>query len=101
MNETRLIDANELKALRKLYIQGKLQFIGNEYDLIDKCPTIDAEPVRHGWWEYKFYPTVWYGPGEPPEWICSLCDDRAYNTYDYCPNCGAKMDGGKQSGASD
>ena len=43
----RIIDADELKALRELYIQGKLQFIGNEYDLIDKCPTIEAEPVRH------------------------------------------------------
>lgn len=92
MDEVRLIDANELKALRELYIQGKLQFIGNEYDLIDKCPTIDAEPVRHGHWVHKYYPTVWYDSGEPPEWICSLCDDRAYNTYDYCPNCGAKMD---------
>ena len=46
----RIIDADELKALRELYIQGKLQFVENEYDLIDKCPTIDAEPVRHGRW---------------------------------------------------
>lgn len=56
------------------------------------APTVDAEPVRHGKWAHKYYPTVWYGPGEPPEWICSECQDRAYNTYDYCPNCGAKMD---------
>lgn len=53
---------------------------------------IDYEPVRHAKWEYKCYPTVWYGPGEPPEWICSGCQDMAYNTYDYCPNCGARMD---------
>ena len=46
----KIIDADELKALRELYIQGKLQFVENEYDLIDKCPTIDAEPVRHGRW---------------------------------------------------
>ena len=51
------------------------------------------EPVRHGWWLYNYYPTVWYGHGEPPEWVCSECEERAYNTYDYCPNCGAKMDG--------
>ena len=56
-------------------------------------PTIDAEPVRHGRWLYNSYPTVWYGHGEPPEWVCSECEERAYNTYDYCPNCGAKMDG--------
>lgn len=64
----------------------------NVVQMLDKQPTLDVEPVRHGRWEYKFYPTVWYGPGEPPEWICSVCQDRSYNTYDFCPNCGAKMD---------
>lgn len=53
------------------------------------------EPVRHGRWLYNYYPTVWYGHGEPPEWVCSECEERAYNTYDYCPNCCAKMDGGE------
>ena len=61
---------------------------------IRNAPTIDAEPVRHGRWLYNSYPTVWYGHGEPPEWVCSECEERAYNTYDYCPHCGAKMDGG-------
>lgn len=49
------------------------------------------EPVRHGKWKHEYYPTVWYGNDEPPEWVCSECQDRAYNTYDYCPNCGANM----------
>lgn len=60
---------------------------------IRNASAIDAEPVRHGRWLYNSYPTVWYGHGEPPEWVCSECEERAYNTYDYCPNCGAKMDG--------
>lgn len=85
----RIIDADELKALRELYIQGKLQFIENEYDLIDKCPTIDAEPVRHGYWQDSgCYET------------CSVCgadhdryDDGGYlQIFAYCPACGAKMD---------
>ena len=62
---------------------------------IRNAPTIDAEPVRHGRWLYNSYPTVWYGHSEPPEWVCSECEERAYNTYDYCPHCGAKMDGGE------
>ena len=41
----RLIDADELKELRHQYIQGRIKFDGSEYDLIDKCPTIDAVPV--------------------------------------------------------
>lgn len=40
----RLIDANELKELRDKYIRGEIKF-DDEYDLIDKCPTIDISPV--------------------------------------------------------
>lgn len=61
-------------------------------ETVERQSTVDAELVRHAKWEYKCYPTIWYGPGEPPEWICSECQDRAYDTYDYCPNCGARMD---------
>lgn len=49
-------------------------------------------PIVHGKWVNKPYLTVWYGPGEPPEWVCTGCGERALNTYDYCPNCGARMD---------
>ena len=72
----RIIDADELKALRELYIQGKLQFVENEYDLIDKCPTIDAEPVRHGRWiRCKGKSNLWY---------CSECGEKIlYNPNKY------------------
>mgnify|MGYP004651717861 CR=1 FL=1 len=40
----RLIDAYELKELRDKYIHGEVSFDG-EYDLIDKCPAVDAVPV--------------------------------------------------------
>lgn len=62
-------------------------------DILRKQPTLDVALVRHAKWEYKCYPTIWYGLGEPPEWVCSECQDRTYDTYDYCPNCGARMDG--------
>lgn len=52
----------------------------------------DVTPVAHGRWRYALYPSIWYGSGEPPEFVCSHCDERSNNTYDYCPNCGAKMD---------
>ena len=41
----RLIDADKLKELRHQYIQGRIKFDGSEYDLIDKCPTVDAVEV--------------------------------------------------------
>lgn len=61
---------------------------------VDKQPTADVAPVRHGRWERKtegmFY---WYE--------CSNCKhrpprdhwNREWYSY-YCPNCGAIMDGG-------
>lgn len=45
MQAKRLIDANALKDLRDKYIRGELEFDGDEYNLIDKCPTIDAVEV--------------------------------------------------------
>ena len=97
-NEVRPIDANalcailEAKADMALVPEYKHAFL-NVQAMVNAMPSIDAEPVRHGRWLYNSYPTVWYGHGEPPEWVCSECEERAYNTYDYCPNCGAKMDG--------
>ena len=59
-----------------------------------EIPTVDAEPVRHGKWHVR-----------PYDIICSACGksfdfDYPANVcvqdYHYCPNCGAKMDGGEQ-----
>ena len=48
---------------------------------INNSPTVD--PVKHGRW--KMYKTFY---------ACSVCEypDMGH-MYDYCPNCGAKMDG--------
>ena len=59
---------------------------------IDNRPIIEAEPVRHGRW-------VPVGKGT---WhSCSVCNGIPLRggkgedvLSDYCPNCGAKMDGG-------
>ena len=51
-------------------------------------PAADVVPVRHGRWEVGYF----------HDRVCSCClhpdndfDDYAHN---FCPNCGAKMDGG-------
>lgn len=60
-----------------------------------KIPAADVAPVRHGrWltWEEQFpahIPSKKSGLGV----FCSTCHKHADNMYDYCPNCGAKMDG--------
>ena len=52
-------------------------------------PSADVAPVRHGRWKPGDMPT--YGGFK-----CSLCKKNTI-VYKppYCPNCGAKMDGGE------
>lgn len=66
--------------------------IGGNHPL-DKVPTADVVEVRHGWW-ISVEADVWFR--------CSLCDCEVSTSwdyeqdgmFDYCPCCGAKMDGG-------
>lgn len=64
---------------------------------VSEAPTIDAEPVRHGTWETRPNPQ-WKAHNELH---CSACGWhihcsklRSSDNWAYCPNCGAKMDGG-------
>lgn len=65
---------------------------------INEAPAVDAEPVRHGEWILN--PSNLYNDAT---WVCSVCGEpwRLFygtpeeNGMHYCPNCGAKMDGGR------
>lgn len=66
------------------------------YFAINNLPTI--EPVRHGKWYITEDMPYW---GHIQEYLtCSACEGRFRGTgveeWDYCPNCGAKMDGGEE-----
>lgn len=71
--------------LKEMRVSGKAAYM-----VVQDAPTIEAEPVRHGRWEVK----------HPNGWACSECgewglmiDNRGICKSNYCPNCGAKMDG--------
>ena len=75
----RLIDVNDLLAL----VKKNAPFI---YSILAPiallCPTIEAEPVRHGKWLEGTYTRQ-----------CSECGERTKHiAAKYCPDCGAKMD---------
>ena len=59
-------------------------------DSISKLPAADVAPVVHGRW----VPTKAPFMNECED--CSVCGYRTVwgRRYNYCPNCGAKMDGG-------
>lgn len=95
----RLIDADAfLKDILTAGI-GKTIIEYSESDIgymIRKRPTIDAAPVKHGRWDdsgrYVF-------PGGSIAVRCSECgcsltaSEYKLNKWNYCPVCGAKMDG--------
>lgn len=55
-----------------------------------ELPTADVAPVVHGRWvtHYRSGTTVAEG------YVSTCCDIWNNRKSDYCPNCGAKMDGG-------
>lgn len=57
-------------------------------ELIDNAPTIDAVPVVHGEWivHNPDNPLTIYGE-------CPFCHEEVGRKWNYCPNCGTKMDG--------
>lgn len=93
----RYIDTNELIRLYNLWItqlqdpedEGALEGVQTCLDVLLEQPVVDAVPVVHGRWIANR--------------ICSICRKEltewaAQNGYRYCPNCGAKMDGGNDYG---
>ena len=72
-------------------------------DVIDAVPTLDYAPVRHGEWVEKIKPYAYTATGrEIHIFHCSACDftwankRMVFDHFKHCPNCGAKMDGGKK-----
>lgn len=61
--------------------------------LLENVPSADVAPVRHGRW-VKVYGEHLSMGHRPWAVCCSVCDK--YGDYtNYCPNCGARMDGGE------
>ncbi len=57
--------------------------------LIERQPTADVQEVKHGRW-------IKEKPSALVHWHCSVCGDCYYldePNAEYCPRCGAKMDG--------
>ena len=71
----------------------------NILDVINSVPAADVAPVRHGRWDS--IPNTYIcvagkaGSYHGNATSCSACNEINPNAYktNYCPNCGAKMDG--------
>ena len=92
----RLIDAEAL--LHKL-LNTDPNTKGNFGDGVAKAlcfiinsPTIEAEPVRHGRWVIEMDDMGWLKHTCPDCGYVKRTDIHVSLGWNYCPNCGAKMD---------
>ena len=75
---------DDLKWLVNFAAHSKIQ------RLIADTPTVDAVPVVHGRWRESGPLLECQSCGE----VYSRLGGNAGKLWNYCPNCGAKMDGG-------
>lgn len=66
----------------------------NDFYVIPKdTPAADVAPVKHGEWE-----EIRDAYRQLEGWMCKKCGRETKAKENYCPNCGAKMDGGENNG---
>ena len=98
-NEKRLIDAAVLlEELEELHSYSKRSFdynvaVVDAISMVEIAPTVDAVEVVHG---------RWVDNGIPDSMLsgCSVCGFSCGTySFNYCPKCGAKMDGERKDNA--
>lgn len=85
----KLVNVEDLKVLVAVESEGSIRYGKLVTDLFDDIPTVDAEPVKHGYWIFN--------PRDAIEAMftlpkCSECGAESADGGKYCSNCGAKMD---------
>ena len=92
----RLIDAEKLKAHYAWWKDGTREMtMAEAKDIIDEIVDLQPTVEKHGHWY------IYYNENKPVVAVCDQCGQVLYytnrfeGTPNYCGNCGAKMDGGK------
>lgn len=75
-----------IKAIGNFLSREDDYFVDMAKGTIKLIPSADVAPVRHGRWEV-------IDAEEPRRYGCSECKRLSWHMENYCPNCGAKMDG--------
>ena len=103
MTEEKLVRLSDLRKLLQTdavpmtdYSKGIHEGIRYALQVAADMQPVEAEPVRHGRWDYR----------HEDDWCyCSVCGTDAEGSdgecleTKYCPNCGARMDGGAENGS--
>ena len=79
-------------------VNGTLISLRDAREVISNSPAADVAPVQPGFWDYvdssywRWTPSGGVSVSCLP-YRCSRCGRGAAIKSNYCPNCGAKMDG--------
>ena len=82
LHEAKSMGCNEIKALYNIPLKNMEMIVQALDKQIPKKPTYEGDGYSN---EHLVYDT----------WICPCCETRYevdYDDYDYCPNCGQKLD---------
>lgn len=85
----RLIDAEQMKNKLKEWVDATGCDVFTKHhimEFLNDCDAVEAVPVVHGEWievDNAYFFSV----------RCSKCDSLEEFKTNFCPNCGAKMDG--------
>ena len=87
---------NSVEPMNSDYLTGYISALSVVEGEIAEQPAADVAPVRHAHWIPQFVSKR----GLSDHFMCSECAESSFAShkvrmikYDYCPNCGAKMDG--------
>ena len=65
---------------------------GDTFRILERIPAADVAPVVHGRWVPNCVDS-------PAFFVCDQCNTVWYNDTKFCPDCGARMDGGAGNAA--
>lgn len=69
------------------------RWLRDNFEIVDGGSVFDMSPVKRGRWEEGEKNRFW---GTKGNYVCSNCKSAVgFVKFNYCPNCGAKMDGEK------
>ena len=86
--------------IKALFARG-MCYAPVQLEIVQALPAADVAPVVHGEWlrvddDWNSLTTI-QCPICSEEWCFETDDDVSLLNYKYCPNCGAKMDGGNEN----
>lgn len=84
--------------MAEYFAGGHLRFVNGKWR-DDDGNVVEISRVKHGHWIHTDYAIHWTAKDECSECTYHTCDRDDLSEYNYCPNCGAKMDGERKEGA--